>query len=101
MRHLALRLRPVLALFMVFGLACAPIQPTFTPEQEVFLATADSTQINVDSVRVVFEADAVERAKKKERVRTWRVVGGVVGMGLVVAAALTFASATESLECCR
>ena len=63
-----------LSLLLVLAFACAPIQPTLTPEQDAFLATADSTQINVDSLRVVFEADAEQRAKKEGEARQTKVI---------------------------
>ena len=92
MKHLALRLRPVLALFLVFALACGPlrqqIKPTLTPEQEEILATADSTQVNVDSLRVVFEAEAEQRAKKEKRILN--IVGVVLIVGAVALLVATY-----------
>ena len=74
-----------LYLLLVFAFACAPIQPVLTPEQEAVLATADSTQINVDSLRVAFEADAEERAKDKKDARQLRFI-----LAAAFAATMTF-----------
>ncbi len=78
-------MKKILALLLVFAFACAPIQPTLTPEQDAVLAMADSTQVDVDSLRVVFEADAKERAKDKAQARNTRLVTGITATAVLVA----------------